>query len=167
MLKYRPLSGKPTRFTQEALKGGYLNGGYVKIGFRSALCTRHVNSHCPFEGNSTGKASSRQESAIQTAPRAEKCHSEMNQRVPKSPPNEDRPKSGLRVSVCSFSSLHEAAVWSSVTVAKSMCFSIRMSSSPLKCLLLMVASVVKSPTMIRVTPLVLCGRALWWQLLDE
>ena len=40
-----------------------------------------------------------------------------------------------------------------------MCFfSIRMSSSLLKCLILMVTSVVKNPTMIRVT--LLCGRVL-------
>ena len=42
-----------------------------------------------------------------------------------------------------------------------------MSSCPLKCLILMVASVVKSPTMIRVT--LLCGRAFseraLWRLL--
>ena len=52
---------------------------------------------------------------------------------------------------------------------KHVCFSIRMSSSLLKCSLLMVASVVKNPTMIRVT--LLCGRALsgWalWRLLKN
>ena len=50
---------------------------------------------------------------------------------------------------------------------KAASFSIRMSSSPLKWLLLVVASVVKNPTMIRVT--LLCGRALsgraLWRLL--
>ena len=60
---------------------------------------------------------------------------------------------------------HEAAVWPSATVAKHMCaFSVRMSSSLLMCLILLVASVVKSPSMIRVTLLcgqVLSGWALW------
>ena len=51
-----------------------------------------------------------------------------------------------------------------------MYFSIRMSSSLPNCLILMVASVVKSPTMIRVT--LLCGRALseralWLLLISE
>ena len=47
-------------------------------------------------------------------------------------------------------------------------FSVRVSSSLLKCLLLMVASVAKNPTMIRVT--LLCGRVLsgqaLWRLLE-
>ena len=96
--------------------------------------------------------------------------SSTTQRAPKGPPNKDPPKSGLRVSACSFwvPSPHEAAVWPSAAVAQNMCSSIRMSSSLLKCLLLMVASVVKSPAMIRVT--LLCGRALseraLWRLLS-
>ena len=40
---------------------------------------------------------------------------------------------------------HEAAVLPSAIVAKKVYFSIRMSSSLLKCLILMVASVVKKP----------------------
>ena len=47
---------------------------------------------------------------------------------------------------------------------KHLYFSIRMSSSLLKCLILMVASVVKNPTMIWVTLLsgrALSERALW------
>ena len=55
---------------------------------------------------------------------------------------------------------HEAAVWPSATVAKNMCFSIRMSSSLLKWLLLMVASVVKNPAMISHTPWATCGGGL-------
>ena len=90
-----------------------------------------------------------------------------NQRAPKDPRNADPPKSGLRVSVCCFLPLAPcfAAVWPSAAAAKTfVCFSIRMSSSLVKCLLLTVASVVRSPTMIRVTLLcgrVLSGRALW------
>ena len=55
------------------------------MGFRSAIRNRHVNSHCSFQGNSTGKAPSRQgtrrldeKGAVQTAPCAEKCHFEMS-----------------------------------------------------------------------------------------
>ena len=29
-------------------KGGHLKGGHLKMGFRSAIRTRHVNSHCSF-----------------------------------------------------------------------------------------------------------------------
>ena len=91
------------------------------------------------------------------------------QKSPKGPPNEDPPKFWkVDQGECSqffFPPPHEAAVWPSTTIAKkNIRFSIRMSSSLLKCLILMVASVVKNPTMIRVTAL--CGwalseRALW------
>ena len=63
------------------------------------------------------------------------------------------------MSVCSF---FPCATWSSCLAVsgrcqKHSCFSIRMSSSLLRCLLLMVVSVERNPTMIRVT--LLCGRA--------
>ena len=92
------------------------------------------------------------------------------QRAPKrppneGPPNEDPPTSRLRASVCSFSFL---APWSSCLAVSDRRqkhgFSISVSSSLLKWLLLIVASVVKSPTMIRVLLLcarVLRGRARW------
>ena len=82
------------------------------------------------------------------------------QRAPKCPPNEDPPRSGLRVSVRSFSSLRpmKQLFGCQRPLAKTSAFSIRMSSGLLKRLLLMVASVVKTPIMMRVT--LLCGRAL-------
>ena len=48
---------------------------------------------------------------------------EFCQRAPNLPPNEDPPTSGLRVSVCSLSSLrpNEAAVWLSATFAQNIC----------------------------------------------
>ena len=75
-------------------------------------------------------------------------------------PRTHPPKSRHRVSVCSFffPSPHEAVVWPSVTFAKNMRFQTWMSCSLLKCLILMAASVVKNPSMIRVT--LLCGQVL-------
>ena len=87
---------------------------------------------------------------------------ENNQRAPKGPPNEDPPKSGLGVSACSFSSPSppfRSCLAVSDRCQNLVCFSIRMTFSLLECLLLVVASVVKNPTMIRVTRL--CGRALF------
>ena len=68
-------------------------------------------------------------------------------RAPNSPPNEDPPKSGLRVSVCNFSSLRlmKQLFGRERPLPETKVFSIGMSSSLLKCLLLMVASVVKEP----------------------
>ena len=57
---------------QEVLKEDILSAGHLRmgffalkfafenVGFRSAIRPRHVNSHCSFQGNSTGKAPSRQ-----------------------------------------------------------------------------------------------------------
>ena len=57
------------------------------------------------------------------------------------------PKRGLRVSAVSLPFAHEVVGWPSAAVAKHIrVFEIRMSSSLLKCLILMVASVVKTLT---------------------
>ena len=93
-----------------------------------------------------------------------------SQREPKGPHNEDEPKKGLRVSVCIFSLRATfAVVWPLATVAKNICVFPLELARLLKCLILMVASVLKNPTMIRVT--LLCGRVLseraLWRLLNR
>ena len=75
-----------------------------------------------------------------------------NQQAPKGPPNQDPSKSGLRLSFLCFSALLPKRLFCRQLSSPKPCVvSIRMSSSLLKCLILMVASVVKSPIMIRVT----------------
>ena len=81
-------------------------------------------------------------------------HSPFSQRAPKGPPN-DPPKSGLRVSVCCFSSLHPMEqLFGRQRLLPKTCFFFHWNEflcPKSVCLLLMVVSVVKSLTMIRVT----------------
>ena len=93
----------------------------------------------------------------------------LGRRAPKGPPHEDPPKSGLRVSVCNFSSLRplKQLFGCQRPLPKTCVFPLKWVALPWRCLILMIASVVKNPTMIRVTLLcgrVLSGRALWRSL---
>ena len=91
------------------------------------------------------------------------------QKAPKGPPNEGPSKSALRLSFCSFPLLvpMKRLFCRQLSLPKTCVSFIKMSSSLQKCLILFVASVVKKPTMIRVT--LLGGRVLseWplWRLL--
>ena len=75
-----------------------------------------------------------------------------SQRAPRGPPIEDPPKSGLRVSVCSFSSLRPMKQLFGrqrpLPKKTSVCFSIGMSSSRK---VLALDGCLKNPTMTRVT----------------
>ena len=44
----------------QAIMPPSIKGGHLKRRFRSEIRTRHVKSHCSFQGKSTGKAPSRQ-----------------------------------------------------------------------------------------------------------